>query len=113
MAEKNNIRKSNDGNGSKYDKFLSRNSWEFGRPLQEFIATRIISITLKLTNINLNSMALIEFGSEHGHLGKAADQIGIKNYIGIEQNSDLGAYSRSRLNNANILKYGFHLLAMN
>lgn len=81
--------------------------------MQEFIATRIISITLKLTNINLNSMALIEFGSEHGHLGKAADQIGIKNYVGIEQNSDLGAYSRSRLNNANILKYGFHLLAMN
>ena len=105
MAEKNNIRKTNDGNGSKYDEFLNRNSWQFGRPLQEFIAKRIISITLKLTNLDLNSITLIEFGSGHGHLGKAADQIGIRNYIGIEPNSALAAYSRSKLNNANILEY--------
>lgn len=105
MAKEIGIIKSDNDNNSEYDEFLNRNSWDFGRPLQEFIAKRILRITLRLAKLNWDSITIIEFGSGHGHLGKAAAQIGIRNYIGIEPNPALAAHSRSRLNNATILEY--------
>jgi SAM-dependent methyltransferase len=76
-----------------YDEYLDRTDWELAEKLHNWLALRIIQEFDKRSNIKGKN--LLEVGTGTGRLARAAKQIGVVDYQGIEPNKTLAKHSRA------------------
>lgn len=84
------------GSNESYTEYARRNEWDPGLKLQNWNASRIIKLALKVTGQSVGDLRLLEFGSGMGNLAIAAEGVGVAQYLGIEPNGLLRKIARER-----------------